>query len=86
MKWILVGIIGICNTLGEVLITAGMKRQGEVEKLDPQSLGHMVVRIFRNPLVLGGQAPVNATKAVAGGVVAHTAGLGRVISPGSERL
>ena len=33
-----------------------MKRQGEVEKLDPQSLGHMVVRIFRNPLVLGGQA------------------------------
>ena len=56
MKWILVGIIGICNTLGEVLITAGMKRQDEVEKLDPQSLGHMVVRIFRNPLVLGGQA------------------------------
>ena len=56
MKWILVGIIGICNTLGEVLITAGMKRQGEVEKLDPKSLGHMVVRIFRNPLVLGGQA------------------------------
>jgi drug/metabolite transporter (DMT)-like permease len=54
MKWILVGIIAICNTLGDVLNTAGMKRQGEVEDLRPQSLLRMVVHIFRNPLVLGG--------------------------------
>src|SRR5581483_6483829 len=54
MKWILVGIIAICNTLGDVLNTAGMKRQGEVEDLRPQSLLRMAVRIFRNPLVMGG--------------------------------
>ena len=56
MSWILVGIIAICNTLGDVLNTAGMKRQGEVEELGPRSLAHMVALIFRNPLVLGGLA------------------------------
>ena len=30
MKWLLVAIIAICNTLGDVLNTAGMKRQGEL--------------------------------------------------------
>ena len=54
MKWILVGIIAVCNTLGDVLNTAGMKRQGEVEDLRPQSLLRMAVRIFRNPLVMAG--------------------------------
>jgi drug/metabolite transporter (DMT)-like permease len=54
MKWILVGIIAICNTFGDVLNTAGMKRQGEVEDVGPRSLAHMVGRIFRNPLVLAG--------------------------------
>src|SRR5205085_3623406 len=48
MKWILVGIIAICNTLGDVLNTAGMKRQGEVEDLSLGSLARMVKRIFRN--------------------------------------
>jgi drug/metabolite transporter (DMT)-like permease len=56
MKWILVGIIAVCNTLGDVLNTAGMKRQGEVEELGARSMAHMVGRIFRNPLVLGGLA------------------------------
>lgn len=54
MKWILVGIIAICNTIGDVLNTAGMKRQGEVENLSPRTLVHMLARIFRNPLVLAG--------------------------------
>ena len=31
MKWLLVAIIALCNTFGDVLNTAGMKRQGEVE-------------------------------------------------------
>jgi len=53
MRWILVGIIALCNTVGDVLNTAGMKRQGEAE-LDPRSVAHMVARIFRNPLVLAG--------------------------------
>lgn len=56
MKWILVGIIALCNTLGDVLNTAGMKRQGEVEDLRPSSFGVMIKRIFRNPLVLCGFA------------------------------
>lgn len=56
MRWILVAIIAICNTLGDVLNTAGMKRQGEVENLGPRSLALMVKRILRNPLVLGGFA------------------------------
>jgi hypothetical protein len=54
MRWILVGVIAICNTLGDVLNTAGMKRQGELKSLDPHSLGHMLARIFQNALVLGG--------------------------------
>src|SRR5438128_12168694 len=56
MKWLLVGIIAVCNTLGDVLNTAGMKRQGEVEDLGPGSFAVMVKRILRNPLVLGGFA------------------------------
>jgi drug/metabolite transporter (DMT)-like permease len=54
MKWILVGIIAMCNTCADVLNTAGMKRQGEIEDLSPRTLIHMVARIFRNPLVLAG--------------------------------
>src|SRR5438876_9431712 len=53
MRWILVGIIALCNTVGDVLNTAGMKRQGEAE-LNPRAVAHMVARIFRNPLVLAG--------------------------------
>jgi len=56
MKWLLVGIIAVCNTLGDVLNTAGMKRQGEVEDLSPWTLLKMIKRILRNPLVLGGFA------------------------------
>lgn len=54
MRWLLVAIIAMCNTLGDVLNTAGMKRQGEVEDLRPGTFARMVARIFRNPLVLGG--------------------------------
>jgi drug/metabolite transporter (DMT)-like permease len=56
MRWLLVAIIALCNTLGDVLNTAGMKRQGEVEDLGPGSFVSMVKGIFRNPLVLGGFA------------------------------
>jgi len=56
MKWILVGIIAVCNTLADVLNTAGMKRQGEVEDLRPRSFATMVRLIFHNPLVLAGFA------------------------------
>lgn len=54
MKWLLVAIIAFSNTLGDVLNTAGMKRQGEVEDLRPRTLLGMVKKIFHNPLVLAG--------------------------------
>ena len=54
MKWLLVAIIAVCNTFGDVLNTAGMKRQGEVEDLRPWTMLQMIKRILRNPLVLAG--------------------------------
>jgi drug/metabolite transporter (DMT)-like permease len=56
MRWLLVAIIAVSNTLGDVLNTAGMKRQGEVEELDVRGWTGMIRKIFRNPLVLGGFA------------------------------
>jgi drug/metabolite transporter (DMT)-like permease len=56
MRWLLVAIIALCNTLGDVLNTAGMKRQGEVEDLSPRSFARMVKLIARNSLVLAGFA------------------------------
>jgi drug/metabolite transporter (DMT)-like permease len=56
MRWILVGIIVLCNTFGDVLNTAGMKRYGEVDDLHPKTMLKMAVSILRNPLVLGGLA------------------------------
>jgi drug/metabolite transporter (DMT)-like permease len=56
MKWVLVGIIVLCNTLGDVLNTAGMKRYGELDDLKPKTMLQMAVGVLRNPLVLGGLA------------------------------
>ena len=56
MKWVLVLIIVTANTLGDVLNTAGMKRHGEVEHFHPRAVGHMVLHLLRNPLVVGGMA------------------------------
>lgn len=54
MKWALVGIVVLCNTFGDVLNTAGMKRYGELDDLRPRTILHMAVSIFRNPLVMAG--------------------------------
>ncbi len=54
MKWILVAIIAGCNTVGDVLNTAGMKRLGAVDDFHPRSVLHMVWAVLRNPLVMGG--------------------------------
>ena len=56
MKWLLVAIIASCNTVGDVLNTAGMKKQGEVEDLRPRTLAWMVRRIVVNPYVIAGIA------------------------------
>jgi drug/metabolite transporter (DMT)-like permease len=54
MKWALVGIVVIFNTVGDVLNTAGMKRHGEVEDFRPRALLRLGWSMVRNPLVLGG--------------------------------
>src|SRR5579884_2663495 len=56
MKWVLVMVIVACNTVGDVLNTAGMKRHGEVEHFNPRAVGHMVLHLARNPFVVGGIA------------------------------
>lgn len=60
VQWRLVVLISMCNTLGDVLNTAGMKREPEVDKLSLSSLFRMLSRIVRNPLVIGGVAALTA--------------------------
>jgi len=60
MQWRLAALTSVCNTVGDVLNTAGMKREPEVEKLDLKALTAMLSRIVRNPLVMGGVASLTA--------------------------
>ena len=54
MRWVLVGIIVLCNALSDILSTMGMKRHGEVEELRPRRILRITVNILRNPFVVGG--------------------------------
>ena len=56
VEWRLAALTSICNTIGDVLNTAGMKREPEVERLNLRTLVVMLSRIVRNPLVIGGVA------------------------------
>lgn len=60
MQWRLAALTSVCNTVGDVLNTAGMKREPEVEKLNLRALVVMLSRIVRNPLVVGGVASLTA--------------------------
>jgi bacterial/archaeal transporter family protein len=60
VEWRLAALTSICNTIGDVLNTAGMKREPEVEKLSLRALVVMLSRIVRNPLVIGGVASLTA--------------------------
>jgi drug/metabolite transporter (DMT)-like permease len=60
MQWRLAALTSICNTVGDVLNTAGMKREPEVEKLNLKALTAMLSRIARNPLVIGGVLSLTA--------------------------
>src|SRR5512142_3119267 len=53
-RWPLLAIVVVCNTFGDVLNTAGMKRWGELDEITPAAIAHMVLDIFRNPLVMAG--------------------------------
>ena len=54
VRWGLVGVMIVCNTLGDVLNTAGMKRWVELDDLHPSHLVRMIKGIFHNSLVLAG--------------------------------
>ena len=56
VEWQLVALTSVCNTLGDVLNTAGMKREPEVQRLSLRVLARMLARIVRNPLVIAGVA------------------------------
>ena len=60
MQWRLAALTSVCNTVGDVLNTAGMKREPEVEKLNLKALTAMLSRIVRNPLVMCGVASLTA--------------------------
>lgn len=56
LRWVLVLIIAICNTLGDVLNAAGMRRQGELQEFTARSFARMLLQLVRNPYVLAGMA------------------------------
>lgn len=56
MKWILVAVIAMSNTVGDLLNTAGMKRIGALEDFSVRSLLLLLAAIVRSPMVMGGIA------------------------------
>jgi bacterial/archaeal transporter family protein len=54
MKWLLVGIVVLGNTAGDLLNTWGMKRHGEVRDFDFHGLAALVASLARNRHVIGG--------------------------------
>jgi drug/metabolite transporter (DMT)-like permease len=55
-KWLLVGIIIVCNSCADLMDTAGMRRHGQVHDLRPRGILRLVRAIVRNRYVLGGIA------------------------------
>lgn len=56
MKWILVAVVAMSNTVGDLLNTAGMKRIGPLEDFRIRPLLQLCLSIVRSPMVLGGIA------------------------------
>jgi drug/metabolite transporter (DMT)-like permease len=56
VKWLLVGLIVLCNTAADVLSTHGMKQHGEVRDFGPSGLRRLLAALVRNRYVVGGIA------------------------------
>ena len=52
MRWILVAVIVLATTLGEVLQAIGMKRHGEIHDFHPDALGRVVSTLVRCRYIL----------------------------------
>lgn len=48
MKWLLVGIIVACTTVGEILQAKGMRQQGEIDDFRPTAIGRVLGAMARN--------------------------------------
>ncbi len=56
MRWILVAIIVLATTLGEVLQAIGMKRHGEIHDFRPDALGRVVSTLVQCRYILAATA------------------------------
>ena len=52
MKWILVLIVVGTTTVGDVCLSLGMRRQGEVHDFHPGAIGRAIAAVARNWLVI----------------------------------
>jgi len=59
MKWILVGIIVVCNACGDLLNTAGMKHHGEVRDFRPRAIPALLLSMAKNVYIIGGIAAMS---------------------------
>lgn len=53
-RWLLVGVIVLCNALADLLSTAGMRRYGKVRDLHPGGMRRLMSGLARNRYVIGG--------------------------------
>jgi drug/metabolite transporter (DMT)-like permease len=53
MKWLLVSVIVLATTAGEVLQAIGMKRHGEIHDFRPGALGRVASALARSRYILG---------------------------------
>jgi drug/metabolite transporter (DMT)-like permease len=54
MKWLLVLIIVLCNTVGDLMNTLGMKKHGEINDFHLSHVRALVSSLIRNRYVIGG--------------------------------
>ena len=54
MIWLLVALVVIPGTAGDLMNSAGMKRHGEINDFSPRGLVRLVWDLLRNPLIMGG--------------------------------
>ncbi len=54
MRWVLLALIVIPGTIGDLLNTTGMKRHGEVCDFRPSAILRLIASLARNPYLAGG--------------------------------
>jgi uncharacterized membrane protein len=52
MKWILIAIIVVATTIGEVSQAAGMRRHGEIRDFRPGAVGRAMALLARNRFII----------------------------------